>query len=112
MGGGIFSMHFIGMLAFGMDMPMAYDPGLTLVSLLLAIGFTGAGLVLVSWRGAAPVPLTAAAVMMGLGVASMHYTGMAAMRMAAAVVSHPAILALSVAKIGRAAVRERGGQSV
>src|SRR3546814_9177267 len=81
MGGGIFSMHFIGMLAFGMDMPMAYDPGLTLVSLLLAIGFTGAGLVLVSWRGAAPVPLTAAAVMMGLGVASMHYTGMAAMRM-------------------------------
>src|SRR3546814_20643318 len=97
MGGGIFSMHFIGMLAFGMDMPMAYDPGLTLVSLLLAIGFTGAGLVLVSWRGAAPVPLTAAAVMLGLGVASVHYTGMEALRLSAAVVYVTGIVAMSFA---------------
>jgi len=37
MGGGIWSMHFIGMLAFSMPIPMSYDVGLTLLSLLLAI---------------------------------------------------------------------------
>src|SRR5690606_38849836 len=67
MGGGIFSMHFIAMLAFSLAMPMAYDAGLPLLSLVLAIGLTGAGLALVSWRGSAPGPLLVAAVMMGLG---------------------------------------------
>ena len=96
MGGGIFAMHFIAMLAFSLAMPMAYDPGLTLLSLLLAIGFTGAGLALVAWRGSSGLPLAAAALMMGLGVLSMHYTGMAAMRMAAAITYDPVLLAASV----------------
>ena len=43
MGGGISSIHFIGMLAFSMPMPMSYDVGLTLLSLLLAIVVTSGG---------------------------------------------------------------------
>src|SRR5258706_13151802 len=41
MGGGIWSMHFIGMLAFVMPMPVSYYLGLTVLSLVVAIGFTG-----------------------------------------------------------------------
>ena len=52
MGGGIWSMHFIGMLAFQMGMPAAYDLKLTVVSLLIAIVVTGAAFATVSWRGA------------------------------------------------------------
>lgn len=44
MGGGIWSMHFVAMLAFQMAMPAAYDVTLTLLSLALAIGVTAAGL--------------------------------------------------------------------
>ena len=42
MGGGIWSMHFIGMLAFEMGMPTSYDLGLTILSFLIAVGVTGA----------------------------------------------------------------------
>ena len=41
MGGGIWSMHFIGMLAFEMGMPTSYEAGLTVLSLVIAIGATG-----------------------------------------------------------------------
>lgn len=96
MGGGIFSMHFIAMLAFSLGTTMAYDPALTFLSLLLAIGFTGAGLLLVSWRGTTALPLAVAALLMGLGVVSMHYTGMAAMRMPAAITYDPVLVGASV----------------
>src|SRR5882672_7106674 len=43
MGGGIWSMHFIGMLAFRMPIPISYDIGLTTVSLLVAIFVTRVG---------------------------------------------------------------------
>ncbi len=42
MGGGIWSMHFVGMLAFGMAMPVAYESELTILSFLIAVGATGA----------------------------------------------------------------------
>ena len=52
MGGGIWSMHFIGMLAFVMPMPMSYDIGLTTLSLLVAIVVTGVGFYVISRQGA------------------------------------------------------------
>ena len=80
MGGGIWSMHFIGMLAFEMGMPAAYDLRLTISSLLIAIGVTGAAFAWVSWLGSGAKALLVSGPLMGGGVAAMHYTGMAAMR--------------------------------
>jgi len=83
MGGGIWSMHFIGMLAFRMPgMDLSYDVGLTILSLLVPIVVAGAGFYLASQKGAdKPVRLAVAGLFMGLGIVAMHYTGMAAMRM-------------------------------
>src|SRR5260221_7480301 len=80
MGGGIWSMHFIGMLAFVMPVPMSYDMGLTTLSLLVAIFVTGGGFYVISRQSASPLRLVLSGIFMGLGIAAMHYTGMAAMR--------------------------------
>src|ERR1700722_18851968 len=80
MGGGIWSMHFIGMLAFVMPIPMSYDIGLTTLSLLVAIFVTGAGFYFINRQSAPPFSLIFSGVFMGLGIAAMHYIGMAAMR--------------------------------
>src|SRR5713101_7351296 len=80
MGGGIWSMHFIGMLAFVMPIPMSYDVGLTTLSLLVAIFVTGGGFYVISRQSASPLRLVLSGIFMGLGIAAMHYTGMAAMR--------------------------------
>src|SRR5258706_6823281 len=50
MEGGIWSMHFIGMLAFVMPMPVSYDLGLTLLSLVVAIGVPGFGFFMIGTR--------------------------------------------------------------
>jgi len=80
MGGGIWSMHFIGMLAFVMPIPMSYDIGLTTLSLLVAIVVTGGGFYVISRPNVAPPRLALGGIFMGLGIAAMHYTGMAALR--------------------------------
>ncbi|MGH6925234.1 MAG: diguanylate cyclase [Propylenella sp.] len=81
LGGGIWSMHFVGMLAFVMPMPITYDVQLTFLSLLLPIIVVGAGFLAISRFGNGLLPLLAAGLLAGLGVVVMHYTGMAAMRM-------------------------------
>jgi C4-dicarboxylate-specific signal transduction histidine kinase len=73
-------MHFIGMLAFVMPVPMSYDIGLTTFSLLVAIFVTGGGFYVISRQSASPPRLILSGIFMGLGIAAMHYTGMAAMR--------------------------------
>ena len=84
MGGGIWAMHFVAMLAFSMPgMTVSYDPGLTILSLLLAIAVTGAGFVVMVRAPDSRAMIAAAGLFMGLGVVGMHYMGMAAMRMAA-----------------------------
>jgi NO-binding membrane sensor protein with MHYT domain len=80
MGGGIWSMHFVAMLAFMLPMPMSYDVGLTVLSLLLAILLTGGGFYVISRPGVSRPRLVLSGVFMGLGILTMHYTGMAAMR--------------------------------
>jgi NO-binding membrane sensor protein with MHYT domain len=81
-------MHFVGMLAFVMPMPVSYDLGLTVLSLVVAVVVVGIGLALpgrLEPRGAAfPV----AGMIVGLGIASMHYIGMKAMQMPGAAVDY------------------------
>jgi len=82
MGGGIWSMHFVAMLAYSMPgMPVHYHVGLTLLSLVLPILATGAGFFVVSRKPVGPVVLVASGLLVGLGIVAMHYTGMAAMHM-------------------------------
>ena len=96
MGGGIWSMHFIGMLAFVMPIRMSYNIGLTTVSLLVAIFVTGVGFYVIGRESVSPVRLALSGVFMGLGIAAMHYTGMAAMRGPAELSYHQLFVALSV----------------
>jgi PAS domain S-box-containing protein len=95
MGGGIWSMHFIGMLAFVVPIPMTYDIGLTALSLVVAIVVTGGGFYVIS-RGASPLRLVLSGIFMGLGIVAMHYTGMAAMQGHAELGYDPLFVALSV----------------
>lgn len=81
-GGGIWSMHFIGMLAYDMHMPIKYDVLLTILSLILAIVVCGIGLVIVGRGTSNIVKLLVAGVITGAGVATMHYIGMAAIEVA------------------------------
>src|SRR5258705_519816 len=96
MGGGIWSMHFIGMLAFVMPIPMSYDIGLTALSLVVAVVVTGGGFYVISRPGASPLRLALSGLFMGLGIVAMHYTGMAAMRGHAELGYQPLFVALSV----------------
>lgn len=81
MGLGIWSMHFIGMLAFDLPIPLGYDLPITLLSLALAIASSVFALWLVSLRTLPHPRLAVGALLMGTGIAGMHYVGMAAMRM-------------------------------
>jgi NO-binding membrane sensor protein with MHYT domain len=96
MGGGIWSMHFVAMLAFTMPTPMSYDIGLTILSLVIAIVVTGVGFYVISRQSASPLRLVLSGIFMGLGIAGMHYTGMAAMEGHAELSYDPRFVALSV----------------
>ncbi len=84
MGMGIWSMHFVGMLAFQLNLPVSYDIGLTFLSFLLAVGAALFIFGLLVWVKSLSWPiLLLAGVGLGFGIAAMHYTGMAAMRLPA-----------------------------
>lgn len=82
-GGAIWAMHFIGMLAYETSLEIAYAPGLTFISLAVAVIVVGAGLFFLSLHRQSITHLLVAGTLTGLGVASMHYVGMEAMVMAA-----------------------------
>ncbi|MFP5077044.1 MHYT domain-containing protein [Rhizobium sp. YIM 134829] len=97
MGGGIWSMHFVAMLAYSIpDMAVAYDPFLTLLSLIIAIVVTGGGFAIVARAEAGSLSLMLAGLFMGGGVLAMHYVGMAAMRMHATLSYEATWVAVSV----------------
>jgi NO-binding membrane sensor protein with MHYT domain len=96
MGGGIWSMHFVGMLAFIMPMPISYHIGLTALSLVVAIVVTGGGFYIISRQSASLLRLVLSGIFMGLGIAGMHYTGMAAMQGPFELSYEPRLVALSV----------------
>jgi NO-binding membrane sensor protein with MHYT domain/nitrate/nitrite-specific signal transduction histidine kinase len=97
MGVGIWSMHFIAMLAFSLPIPIAYHVPTVLASLLVAIIASGIALFVVSRHEMKRAQLLAGGVFLGLGITSMHYLGMAAMRMPAATHYTASLVCLSVA---------------
>lgn len=92
----IWSMHFVGMMALDLGMPASYDIGRTSLSMLLAIAATGAGFALVGTVSRAGPVIVSAGIFMGLGIAAMHYTGMAALCTAASTWYDSSLVALSV----------------
>ncbi len=96
MGIGIWAMHFVGMLALHLPVPVAYDPGLTALSVLPAILASAIALHTLGRRGDAARARLIASLLMGLGIVAMHYSGMHAMRMAPPIVYDPWLFALSV----------------
>jgi two-component system sensor histidine kinase/response regulator len=96
MGTGIWAMHFTGMQAFKTSMPVSYDVSTTLLSMMIAIAASALALFVVSRGVMRARQLLIAGPIMGVGIASMHYTGMAAMRMPATISYDPFPFALSV----------------
>src|SRR5258707_11643840 len=89
-------MHFIVMLPFFMPMPVSFDFGLTILSLVVAIGVTAVGFFMIGARQATALQLVLSGIFMGIGIVAMHYTGMAAMRMPADLRYDRVLVALSV----------------
>ncbi|WP_262071866.1 bifunctional diguanylate cyclase/phosphodiesterase [Stenotrophomonas sp. Marseille-Q5258] len=117
MGLGIWSMHFIGMLAFDLPIPVGYDLAITLYSLAVSVGASAYALWLVSRPHLPWARLGAGAVLMGLGIAAMHYLGMAALQMQPGITYDPlwftASIVIAIAASGAAlwiAFRLRGEQ--
>ncbi|GLZ85045.1 putative signaling protein [Metapseudomonas resinovorans] len=96
LGGGIWSMHFIAMLAFRAPVPIAYSPGITLLSLLIAIAVSYVVMRVIGRERLKPWQYLAAAIAAGTGIATMHYSGMVAIRSAASLYYDPLLFALSV----------------
>ncbi|MBA3339004.1 MAG: hypothetical protein H0T54_04530 [Geodermatophilaceae bacterium] len=104
MGVGIWSMHFIAMLALRIDMTVVYEIPLLVVSMLIAISasaitFTGAA------RGVTTRRLALASLAMGPAIAGMHYTGMAAMHMPARI-EYSMSLVIALHQVGRSLTSE------
>jgi NO-binding membrane sensor protein with MHYT domain len=96
MGTGIWSMHFLAMLAFSLPVSIGYNFLIVLVSLLAAIVASGQGLFIISRPRVDLSALLLSATFMGIGIGAMHYIGMAAMQMAATIHYDPILFLLSV----------------
>ncbi|RYX93991.1 MAG: hypothetical protein EOO28_16535 [Comamonadaceae bacterium] len=96
MGTGIWSMHFIGMLGSSIGIPMVYDIGWTLLSLLIAVTVSGLALHLVSNETLNRSSLAIGGAVMGAGIVSMHYVGMGAMQIAPGIDFRPGLVTVSV----------------
>jgi NO-binding membrane sensor protein with MHYT domain/two-component sensor histidine kinase len=96
MGVAIWSMHFIAMLGFDPGSPVRYDPGLTALSLALAVGSTGGAFFAAGRETAGTWRYLVSGIAMGLGICLMHYVGMAALRTAVSLGYDPLWVAASV----------------
>ena len=97
MGLGIWSMHYIGMLAFSLPVPISYHLPTVLYSLLAAVFSSGVALFVVSRSRMSWLSAIVGSLVMGSGIAAMHYTGMHAMRLHAHMSWNVGIVLLSVA---------------
>jgi NO-binding membrane sensor protein with MHYT domain len=93
----VWTMHFIGMLAERLPFPVDYLVFPTLLSFLICVIVVGAAVFAAYAGPLTPLRLTAAAAFMGLGIVSMHYTGMTALHASAHMVHAPLFVAGSVA---------------
>ncbi len=96
MGLGIWSMHYIGMLAFRLPIPVWYNWPIVLLSLSAAIFASAAALHVASGHGMSLWRTLSGSIVMGAGIGAMHYIGMGAMRMSAMCHFDPLVVVLSV----------------
>ncbi|MGH8298806.1 MAG: MHYT domain-containing protein [Steroidobacteraceae bacterium] len=97
MGVGIWSMHFIGMLAFSVPIQLRYNVLTTLASLIIAIFTSGFALSISSHRDLSLPRLATGSILMGAGICAMHYTGMAAIQIMPVIRYNPLLVAASIA---------------
>lgn len=96
-GSGIWTMHFVAMMGFTVkETPIHYDKPIMFASLGVAIVMVGIGVFIVGYRGATGVALFTGGTITGLGIASMHYLGMAGMRLNGVLEYNTLIVAVSV----------------
>jgi len=94
--GGIWAMHFIGMLAFQTPIQVSYDLPTTMISLLIALFASFLAMHTLGRPQLRPSQTVRAALSMGLGIAAMHYVGMSAVRSSAQQYYQPTLVGLSV----------------
>ncbi|MEL7167403.1 MAG: MHYT domain-containing protein [Pseudomonadota bacterium] len=100
LGGGIWAMHFIGMLGLQLPILFFYDAAITMISALIAILIVGAALILLHFTTRTPTIITAAGVIVGIGVLAMHYIGMAGLEYCRAVYTPFGLVLSSAVAIG------------
>jgi NO-binding membrane sensor protein with MHYT domain len=94
---GIWAMHFIAMLGFTIPgQQISYNVPVTIASMLIAIAVVGVGLFIVGFGNGGPPRLLAGGLIVGIGVATMHYLGMSAMVMPDSMSYRPPLFVLSV----------------
>jgi PAS domain S-box-containing protein len=96
MGSGIWAMHYTGMLAYRLPIPVEYHIPTVVLSLLAAILASLIALYVVSHERVTALRVAIGSLLMGSGIATMHYTGMAAMRLAAMHYYHRGLWILSI----------------
>jgi len=96
MGGGIWSMHFIGMLAFSLPIPLSYGVPMTLGSLAIGIAIAGFALIIASRPRISLPQLVLSSVIMGLGISAMHYSGMSSIQIMPLITYEPKLLFASI----------------
>jgi len=95
-GGGIWAMHFIGMLAVSLPVAIEYDVFLTLLSVLVSILMTGLGLGIANLATGPVLRFGGGGFFMGAGIAVMHYVGMSAIRGGCTIAYSPPLVGASV----------------
>jgi diguanylate cyclase (GGDEF)-like protein/PAS domain S-box-containing protein len=93
---GVWAMHFIGMLACKMPVPVAYDKWITFYSFLLALSGSIPAMLLLSQHYLNKKTLLTAAIILSLAVTGMHFTGMASLRMQPPIAYNPPLFLLSI----------------
>ncbi|MBV1854179.1 MHYT domain-containing protein [Catellatospora tritici] len=97
-GTGIWLMHFMAIIGFDVPhSPVRFDPVITFISLVLAVLTVGVGLFIAAQGDISAVRIVTGGGFTGLGVVAMHYTGMAAMRVAGTIAYDPGLVGASVA---------------
>src|SRR5579859_5495828 len=97
LGAGVWAMHFLGMLAFNLCLPVAYDPFVTGLSMLPSLAASAVALAIISKPSLSRGDLLVGGVLVGGGIGAMHYVGMASMRMAPSLRYDPGFFTLSIA---------------
>jgi NO-binding membrane sensor protein with MHYT domain/two-component sensor histidine kinase len=96
MGMGIWSMHFIGMLAFSVGIPLRYGIFKTLLSLVIAMITSGFALAIASRPQLSLARLASGSIVMGAGICAMHYSGMSAIQIVPIITYQPLLVLASI----------------